>query len=173
MAKKSNLTARGSERLTTEQRSRIMRLAWAVRRRKGEAPPKKPKRTPDKVRRAAMLESWERRRSEGKVPPKQPKVLLTHEQRSRIAKRAAKRRLAGEAARQAEDRKLLNLPEDAVRAAVTKAFKRERRRLGLSPKALRPAIRAALLAELAAARKRKRKARRRTHSPDAGLTLAI
>jgi hypothetical protein len=178
---RTKFTARGTLRLTTEQRSRIMLKAWKRRRKNGDAPASKSKKRANPTRSEAMLASWRRRRRQGKVPAKQKKVLMSHEQRSKIAVAAAKLRIAGEANRLREDRKLLNLPREASRAEIAHAFKRERRRLGLSRKSLRPIIRAALLAEqatLAARRRRRRlgktKAAKATQtSPGSGAVISL
>lgn len=126
--RKRKYTARGTIRLTKQQRSKRMKQFWRERRDKGVAPPPKSKPPPDEARSKRMKASWRRRRRAGTAPPKKKRVLLTPEQRSEISRGAAALRLARTKQRLRAARDRLGLRFNATWAEIRAALKAERAR---------------------------------------------
>jgi hypothetical protein len=98
--RRTKLTTRGTPRLTRAERSQAMKRAWKTRRsNQGITAKPKRRRKPNPIRSKALRKAWARRFREGTAKRKTKKPLLTHEERSEIAKAAANlRRLRREAA---------------------------------------------------------------------------
>ena len=142
-------TVRGTPRLTTEERSAIMRRAWKRRRKTGTAPatPRlKRKGPPNPVRSAAMTASWRRRQRAGIAPKAPKKKLMSHRQRSAVSRAAAALRLNRRDAQMRSDCRLLLIPVNSTWADIRVAFEAARRRLRLPTKAKWVDIRKALKA---------------------------
>src|SRR5882672_8356460 len=164
-------TVRGTPRLTTEERSAIMRRAWKRRRMTGTAPatPRlKRKGPPSPVRSAAMAASWRRRQRAGTAPKAPKKKLMSHRQRSEVSRAAAALRLSRREAQMRSDCRLLLLSANATWADIRLAFEVARKRLRLPTKSNWVAIRKALKAA-----KPKAKPRVRTVSEPIGQLMSM
>jgi len=158
---RSEMTVRGTLRLTSGERSDIMKRAWKRRRKTGTAPAKpraKRKGPPSPIRSAAMTASWRRRQRAGTAPKAKKRKLMTRRERSQVAIAAAAVRLSRREAQMRIDCRLLGLSPRSTWADVRLAFALARKQLRLPTKASWAMIRKALLADKPVApRKRKSK----------------
>jgi len=156
---RSEITVRGTPRLSSGERSEIMKRAWKRRRKTGTAPAKpraKRKGPPSAIRSAAMTASWRRRQRAGTAPKAKKRKLMSHRERRQVAIAAAAVRLSRREAQMRSDCRLLGISPRSTWAEVRLAFAIARKQLRLPSKASWAVIRKALQADKPVApRKRK------------------